>query len=52
MLDAVAAHGWQVTVPADCPAQWLKLSGSSNDLPQQSDVTISALKLTKVGTGG
>jgi tetratricopeptide (TPR) repeat protein len=51
-LDAVAAHGWQVTVPADCRAQWLKLSGSSNDLPQQSDVTISALKLTKVGTGG
>lgn len=51
-LDSVAARGWQFTVPADCPAQWLKLSGSSNDLPQQSDVTIAALKLSKVPAGG
>lgn len=51
-LDSAAAKGWEFTVPQDCPAQWIKLSGSSNDLPQQSDVTISALKLEKVSNGG
>ena len=44
-LDA-ASRGWTIRVPQGCGAQWLELSGSSTDIPQQSDVTISALRLT------
>jgi hypothetical protein len=47
-LDA-AARGWRFVVPKGCPAQWLKLSGSSGDIPQQADITIGALKLERVG---
>ena len=50
-LDAASAHGWRFDVPAGCPAQWLKLSGVSSDMPQQSDVAIGALKLEKVAPG-
>jgi hypothetical protein len=46
-LDA-AARGWNFAVPSGCPAQWIKLSGSSADIPQQVDVTISAFELEKV----
>jgi hypothetical protein len=51
-LDAVTSRGWSFVVPAGCAAQWLKLSGSSNDLPQESDVTIAALKLERAAPGG
>jgi hypothetical protein len=50
-LDA-AARGWNFNVPADCTAQWLKLSGSSSDMPEQVDVTIASFKLEKGRTGG
>jgi hypothetical protein len=50
-LDAAAARGWRFEVPASCKAQWLKLSGTSGDMPQQSDVTIATLKLEKAGSG-
>jgi hypothetical protein len=50
-LDAVAAKGWTFQVPAKCSAQWLKLSGSSSDLSQQSDVSVAGLKLEKVADG-
>jgi hypothetical protein len=50
-LDVAAARGWQFQVPNGCGAQWLKLSGSSSDMPQQTDVTIAALRLEKVATG-
>jgi hypothetical protein len=50
-LDAAAARGLRFDVPAGCPAQWLKLSGVSSDMPQQSDVTIGALKLEKAAPG-
>jgi hypothetical protein len=50
-LDAAAARGWRFEVPAGCKAQWLKLSGTSGDMPQQSDVTIATLKLEKAGSG-
>ena len=43
-LDAIA-RGWVVAVPAGCPAQWLELSGASGEISQQTEVTISALKL-------
>jgi hypothetical protein len=48
-LDAAASQGLHFKVSPDCRAQWLKLSGAAGDLPQQVDVTISALKLEKVG---
>ncbi len=50
-LEAAAAHGWSFDVPASCRAQWLKLSGSSSDVAQQSDVTIAELKLERVAPG-
>ena len=46
-LDS-AVHGWTFNVPQDCPAQWLRLSGTSGDLPQQVDVTIAALDLQRI----
>ena len=49
-LDKAAA-GWRFAVPAGCKAQWLKLSGSSSDLPQQLDTTIANLKLDRLGSG-
>ena len=47
-LDA-AARGWTFRVPANCPAQWLKLAGASGDISQQVDVTVGALKLERAG---
>lgn len=50
--DRAAARGWSFTVPANCPAQWLALSGSSGDVTQQSDVTFGPLVLGRAGTNG
>lgn len=50
-LDAAATRGWSFEVPKNCPAQSLKLSGVSSDMPQQSDVTIAGLRLEQVGSG-
>ena len=50
-LDVAAARGWQFQVPAGCQAQWLKLSGVSGAMPQQVDISITALTLTKEGPG-
>jgi hypothetical protein len=47
-LDEAAARGWNFAVPANCPAQWLELTGRSGDIAQQSEVTITGLKLTRV----
>jgi hypothetical protein len=47
-LDAVAANGWTFQVPGGCSAQWLRLSGSSSDVSQQSDLSIAALKLQRI----
>ena len=43
-----AASGWTFRVPPGCPAQWLKLSGSSGDIAEQVDITIGALKLERM----
>lgn len=48
-LDVAAAHGWSFAVPENCPAQSLRLSGASADMPQQVDVSIASLKLEKAG---
>ncbi|MFL6721471.1 MAG: hypothetical protein ACJ8FT_06675 [Sphingomonas sp.] len=50
-LDAAAARGWQFEVPAGCAAQWLKLSGTSADVPQQSDVSVAGLRLERETPG-
>lgn len=50
-LDAAAARGWRFEVTPSCPAQWLKLSGISSDMPQQSDIAIGGLKLERVASG-
>jgi len=49
-IDA-ATHGWRFEVPSGCAAQWLKLSGSSSDIAEQVDVSITALKLERVKAG-
>ena len=51
-LDQAAGHGWTFQVPANCAAQWLELSGRSEDVAQQSDVTITGLSLTRAGSNG
>ena len=50
-LDSVAARGLRFEVPRGCSAQWIRLAGSSSDMPQQIDVTIAGLKLEKAGSG-
>lgn len=50
-LNDAAAHGWTFEVPARCAAQWLDFNGTSSDMPQQSDVTITGLALTRRGGG-
>lgn len=51
-LNIAGARGLVVQVPADCPAQWLELLGRSSDLPQQSDVVITRLRLDREGDHG
>jgi hypothetical protein len=46
-LDMVASQGWTFTVPADCPAQWIQLSGISGEASQQSEFTLSNLRLVR-----
>ncbi|HET8750302.1 MAG TPA: hypothetical protein VFM42_06135 [Sphingomicrobium sp.] len=46
-IDATTPRGWSFRVPPDCPAQWLELTGRSEDISQQSDVTIGGLKLER-----
>jgi hypothetical protein len=50
-LDQAAARGWAFQVPTGCAAQWFELNGSSSDMPQQSDATITRLSLTRGGRG-
>ena len=50
-LDVAAARGWQFRVPAGCKAQWLRLSGVSADMPQQVDISVGGLTLTKEPEG-
>jgi hypothetical protein len=47
-LATASARGWDFQVPANCPAVWLNLSGSSSDIPQQAEATISQLELNRV----
>lgn len=44
-LDALARGAWTFDVPAGCGAQRLDLVGTSADIPQQVDLTLSGLSL-------
>jgi hypothetical protein len=44
---ATSIAGGSFEVPAGCTAQTLRIAGSASDLPQQADVTISALSLVR-----
>jgi hypothetical protein len=44
-LDVAATRPWTFTVPANCPAQWLELSGVSSDVAQQSEATIKEVRV-------
>ena len=48
----VADRGWPFSVPSTCKAQRLELVGSSSDMPQQIDVTITELRLMPEGGNG
>ena len=48
-IDEAASRGWAFEVPADCPAQWLELSGRSGDISQQAEATITGFNLTRAG---
>jgi hypothetical protein len=46
-IAQVAARGLTFNVPANCPAQWLELSGRAGDVAQQSEATLTALSLSR-----
>ena len=48
----LAAQGVTFDVPADCPAQQFQLAGNAPELPQQADVTVSGLNLSRVPGNG
>lgn len=43
---------WTFSVPSDCPAQWLALTGSSSDIARQTELTVSDLTLIRVSPNG
>jgi hypothetical protein len=47
-----AAQGVSVDVPAGCQAQYFQLAGKAPDLPQQVDVTIFGLSLSREAANG
>jgi hypothetical protein len=51
-VSDAASRTWTFQVPANCPAQWLELSGRSGDIAQQSEVTITGLGLSRAGSNG
>jgi len=44
----LAPQGVMFDVPADCPAQQLQLVANAPELPQQADITVSGLNLSRV----
>jgi hypothetical protein len=46
-VDQAARGPWTFTIPANCPAQWLELSGRSGDIAQQAEVTITNFSVTR-----
>ena len=48
-VDEAARRGWSFSVPANCPAQRLELSGRSGDIAQQAEATITGFNLSRAG---
>jgi len=44
----LASQGVTFDVPTDCPAQQLQLVANAPELPQQADITVSGLNLSRV----
>jgi hypothetical protein len=51
-LGQAISQGWRFAVPASCPAQRLELRGSLSDSPQQIDLTIQSVTLSRERDGG
>jgi hypothetical protein len=51
-IDQATKHVWNFEVPANCPAQWLELSGRSGDVAQQSEVTITGFRMMRGAANG
>jgi hypothetical protein len=51
-IDQAAKQAWSFQAPANCPAQWLELSGRSGDVAQQSEVTITGFRLMREAANG
>lgn len=51
-LAAISRRAWTFTVPASCRAAWLELAGVAEDMPKAADVTISELRMSRVGANG
>jgi hypothetical protein len=47
-VDVAAKRGWTFQIPAQCPAQWIELSGRAGDFAQQADATIGQLSVKRV----
>ncbi len=50
-LSAAARAPARFSVPANCPAQWIELSGRAGDITQSSEATISRLALERAAPG-
>ena len=51
-LAAASRQPWTFTIPPSCGAVWLELVGEAEDISQAADVTISELRMSKVGANG
>jgi hypothetical protein len=51
-VDVAATSSWIFQIPANCPAQWLELTGRAGDFTQQAEVTIAQFRLRRVRSNG
>jgi len=51
-LATASRQAWSFAVPASCGAAWLELAGEAEDIPKPADVTISELRMARVGANG
>jgi hypothetical protein len=51
-LATASRQPWSFTVPSSCPAVWLELAGEAEEIAKAADVTISELRMTRVGANG
>lgn len=51
-LATVSRRAWSYAVPPSCAALWLELVGVADDFPKVAEVTISELRMSRVGSNG